>query len=54
MAGMKNPTPLFFPTEPLVPAPVLELTEEIARCMAALVLQVLEADDAEEVDRDEQ
>ncbi len=44
---------MLFPTEPLVPTPVLEVTEEITRCMAVLVLQVLEADDSEEVDHDE-
>ena len=53
MVRMKDSTPLLFPTQQVDPVPVLELTEEIVRCMATLVLQVLEADDAEEVNHDE-
>ena len=54
MARMKDPTPPLFATELLVPTrPPVEPTVEIVSGMAALLLQVLLAAKAREVEDDE-
>lgn len=51
---MADPTPVLFPIEPEAADPVrIELTEELAQTAAALLTQVLSAQQDEEEDGDD-
>jgi hypothetical protein len=48
----ESSTPLLFPIGPVVEPADVELTEEIEKCMAALLLQILESESKKEDDDD--